>query len=76
MAHMVQTHDGMVLRDDWFIEDVEARLEDEWGFELTEAECLKVLELAARAFDATIGINWDAIDAAIEALYGDRRVQE
>jgi hypothetical protein len=69
---MVQTHDGWVLRNDWFIEDVEARLSDYWDFTLTEDECIKVLELVADAHDANDGINWDAIDAAIESLYGDR----
>lgn len=73
MAHMVETHDGWVLRDDWDIYDVQARLEDYWGFELTDAECTKVLKLVARSHDANVGINWDSIDAAIETLYGDRR---
>lgn len=72
MAHMVQTHDGWVLRNDWFIEDVQARLEDYWDFTLSEDECLEVLGLVADAHDANDGINWDAIDAAIECLYGDR----
>ena len=72
MAHMVQTHDGWVLRDDWFIEDVQARLEDYWDFTLSDDECLEVLGLVADAFDANIGINWDAIDAAIESLFGHR----
>jgi hypothetical protein len=76
MAHMVQTHDGWVLRDDWHVEDVEARLEDYWGFTLSDDECLKVLELVADSFDANDGINWDAIDAAIECLFGDRKVEE
>ena len=41
MAHMVQTHDGWVLRDDWFIDDVEVRLEDYFGgLTLTKAECV------------------------------------
>jgi hypothetical protein len=69
---MVQTHDGWVLRDDWFIEDVEARLSDYWDFTLSEDECLEVLNLVADAFDANIGINWEAIDAAIESLFGHR----
>ena len=72
MAHMVQTHDGWVLRNDWFIEDVQARLEDNWDFTLTEDECIKVLELVADAHDANIGVNWDAIDAAIQSLFGHR----
>jgi hypothetical protein len=76
MAHMVETHDGWVLRDDWHVEDVECRLEDYWGFELTEKECIEVLELVARSFDANDGVNWDAIDAAIEALFGDRKKEK
>ena len=69
MAHMVQTHDGWVLRNDWHIEDVQARLEDDWGFTLSDDECLKVLELVADSFDANDGINWDAIDAAIDLVH-------
>lgn len=76
MAHMVETHDGWVLRDDWHVEDVECRLEDYWGFELTEEECQRVLEKVADSFDATIGISWDSIDCAIQILYGDRKREE
>jgi len=73
MAHMVETHDGWVLRDDWHTEDVEARLEDYWGFTLTEDECVKVLDLVCESFDANHGISWDSIDEAIRTLYGDRQ---
>ena len=76
MAQMIQSHDGWVLRDEWTIYDVGTRLDDEWGFELTEDECLKVLQFVADNFDCNDGINWDAIDAGIEALYGDRKVEE
>ena len=76
MARMIQTHDGWVLRDDWYVDDVEARLADHWGFTLTQDECIKVLELVADSFDANDGVTWDAIDSAIEALYGDRKVDE
>lgn len=73
MAHMVQTHDGWVLRDDWFIDDVEVRLEDYFGgLTLTKAECVMVLQLVSDTFDATVGISWDSIDAAIVVLFGDR----
>jgi len=75
MAHMVQTHDGWVLRDDWFIDDVQARLEDYWDFTLTDEECVEVLMLVADSFDANIGITWDSIDAAIRSLFGDRGEQ-
>jgi hypothetical protein len=69
---MVQTHDGWVLRDDWFIDDVQARLEDYWDFSLTDEECVEVLMLVADSFDPNIGITWDSIDAAIRSLFGDR----
>ena len=76
MAHMVQTHDGWVLRDDWHVDDVQARLEDYWGFVLTDAECIRVLELVADSFDANDGITWGSIDAAIGALFGDRQLED
>ena len=76
MAHMVMTHDGWVLRDDWSIDDVQARLEDYWFFTLTEGECLRVLELAADSFDANVGINWEVIDSAIGTLFGDRQLED
>lgn len=72
MAHMVQTHDGWVLRDDWCVDDVQARIEDCWDFTLSDDECLDVLGLVADSFDANIGVNWDAIDAAIQSLFGHR----
>ena len=72
MAHLV-TEDGITfIRNDWYVDDVQARLEDNWDFTLTDDECIKVLELVADAHDANDGINWDAIDAAIASLYGDR----
>jgi hypothetical protein len=72
MAHLV-TEDGITfIRNDWYVDDVQARLEDNWDFTLTDDECIKVLELVADSHDANDGINWDAIDAAIECLYGDR----
>ena len=77
MAHIVIEEGYTILRDDWCIDDVRARLEDYWGFELTDEECAKVLTLVADAFDANIGVNWDAIDAAIQTLYADgTRIEE
>jgi hypothetical protein len=69
---MTDESDEVILRNDWFVDDVLARLEDNWDFTLTVDECIKVLQLVADAHDANIGINWDCIDEAIESLYGDR----
>jgi hypothetical protein len=76
MAHMEQKPDDeWVLRDDWHVEDVESRLEY-FGFELTEKECIEVLQLVAKTFDAEQGINWDSIDCAIDVLFGYRKEKE
>ena len=76
MARLIETHDGWVLRDDWYIDDVQARLQDYWGFTLTDGECLRVLELVANSFDANDGVTWGSIDAAIGALFGDRQLPD
>lgn len=76
MARLIETHDGWVLRDDWYIDDVQARLQDYWGFTLTDSECLRVLELVANSFDANDGVTWGSIDAAIGALFGDRQLPD
>ena len=44
--------------DWWHIEDVQSVAED-----LSDDEARKVLALMARKPDASIGINWDSIDA-------------
>ena len=68
MAHMVQENGKWVLRDDWSVEDVRSviecnGIEEAGGF--TEEDCVRVLELVAKAFDCNVGITWDVIDAAV-----------
>ena len=41
----------------WCIEDVKSIAED-----LTDEECRKVLQLAKKNHDATIGINWEVLE--------------
>jgi hypothetical protein len=68
MARMIKENDQWILRDDWSIEDVRNviecnEIEDAENF--TDEDCVRALQIAADAFDANIGINWDVIDCAI-----------
>jgi len=56
-----------ILRDDWDEADVHGQA-GEMDIELTDDEALEVMHLIARTFDAHIGVNWDVIGQAIEAV--------
>lgn len=65
MAHMSKDQQGhVVLRDNWYIEDVRSMLDE--GEELTDDECVQVLQAIADGFDANIGINWEVIRYQID----------
>jgi hypothetical protein len=75
MAYMVQENNKWILRDDWSVEDVVNVIEcnDIEGTEdFTEEDCVKVLELVAKAFDCNVGITWDVIDAAVHQHLGEK----
>ena len=48
----------------WQVDDVRGQRPD-----LTEEQCRQVLCAIKRGHDATIGINWDVIDAVADILY-------
>ncbi len=48
----------------WQVEDVRDQRPD-----LTDDQCREVLHQIERGHDATIGINWDVIDAVADMLY-------
>jgi DNA-binding FrmR family transcriptional regulator len=65
MAHVSKDQQGnVILRDDWHIEDVRSMLDE--GEELTDEECVQVLQAIADGFDANIGVNWEVIREHIE----------
>ena len=75
MAKMIFENDQWFLRDDWGIDDVRNTIECnniEEAENFTDEDCVRVLELAARAFDANYGINWDTIDAAVHQRLGEK----
>ena len=49
----------------WTIEDVQSLRES-----LTDEEAIAVLHHVDETHDANIGINWNSIEASIQALYG------
>lgn len=51
----------------WTTDDVFSRAED-LGYTLTDKQAKQVLMLAKSNHDATIGINWDVIDAYINEI--------
>lgn len=68
MAHIVKENGVTILRDDWYVEDVQDIDDD-----LTREEAEKVLHLAAETFNAEIGINWEVIENCINEVKGARK---
>jgi len=40
-------------------------------YEISEKQAIEIFELMGRRMDATIGINWDSIESAIEEFFND-----
>ena len=75
MAHLSKDQQGnIILRDDWYIEDVRSMLDE--GEELTDMECIQILESMADNFDANIGINWDVIRYEIDLTFKEKKENE
>lgn len=72
MAHLVelQNQDGtyFVIRDEWHEEDFQDRALERLNRSLTSQELRDAMDLVVRAHDAEVGINWDVIDGAFDAL--------
>jgi sulfur relay (sulfurtransferase) DsrC/TusE family protein len=65
MAKVIKENGFLVLRDDWDEDDIRS-VAEQMEIELTDGMVEEVMHWVAKAFDATIGINWDSIEAAIE----------
>lgn len=54
----------------WSLADIKMRIDEGYAdIEPTFENCKKVAKLIEEAHDATIGINWDVIDNAIEVVF-------
>jgi hypothetical protein len=62
----------MALAIRWTSEDVADRARER-GTDLTEEEAQEVLATAIGRHDASVGINWDVLDAHIDGLVADRK---
>ena len=71
MAKMIFENNVWHLSNNWDIDDVRSAIDYndiEEAKNFTDLDCVAVLELAANAFDANIGINWSVIEAAIKTI--------
>lgn len=73
MAQLKFDNNVWVLSNNWGIEDVRVVIACR-GVEDTfsDNDCVKVLQAVVRAFDSSIGINWDTIGAAIDIVSEQR----
>lgn len=73
MAHVTKNSKGeVVLRDDWFFVDIRSVTEKE----LTDEECIEVMENIADQHDANIGINWQVIEIWVNRLLEEKEKVE
>ena len=71
MAYIHTKPNGeVVIRDDWGKEDVQS-VADCMEVELTPAQVTRVMEVVVEAFDASVGINWDSFEMAIELVLAE-----
>lgn len=74
MAQMKFKADAWYLSDDWSIEDVRNVIDcRDIARDLTDEDCVRVLELVAEGFDANVGINWEVIEAALDSVISEKR---
>lgn len=67
MARVITLSGTPVLQDTWHIEDIVGKAEDRADpIALTDAQAVEIMHILARTHDASLGINWDVIDAAID----------
>jgi hypothetical protein len=72
MAHIVIEDGQTILRDDWGIEDVHSVAEC-MEVELTDEQAERVLHLAADAFDANTGINWNVMEHCVDICLNEEQ---
>jgi hypothetical protein len=72
MAHIHTLENGeVIIRDDWGTEDV-LSVADCMEVKLTPAQVTRVMDIVVESFDATVGINWDSFEMAIDLVLGDK----
>jgi hypothetical protein len=73
MAYLHTLDNGeVVVRDDWHEEDVLSVAEC-MEVEITPEQVKRVMRIVVKGFDATVGINWDSFEMAIEQVLGETK---
>ena len=68
MAKLITENGKLIIRDEWHEEDIQSVAEDNLDTTLTPEQMKKIMELIIKSFDASIGIDWEVIDSAIEQV--------
>lgn len=69
MAYLDYDDDGTItLHDNWYEFDIRDAAWEEFGASMDRDQVEAVMKLLVDSFDASIGINWGVIHAAIDQV--------
>jgi hypothetical protein len=69
MARIEKLENGeTIIRDDWGELDIQMVARDYFETTLTKDQVLQAMDIVVEGFDASIGVNWDVIEAAVEEV--------
>ena len=71
MARLIKGKQWVIL-DEWCEDDITDQCE-QIGVELSQDETRRVLEMIVKIHDCEIGINWNSINSAIDAVLEARK---
>ena len=71
MARLIKGKQWVIL-DEWCEDDITDQCE-QIGVELSQDETRRVLEMIVKIHDCEIGINWNSINSAIDAVLEARQ---
>jgi hypothetical protein len=74
MAKVIRENGVLILRDDWYEEDIRS-VAEEMGIELTDGMVEETMHLIAKSFDANIGVNWESIEASIDVIVSKETIR-
>lgn len=70
MAHIIKNPCGnYILRDDWDISDIIDHADDR-HIVVSEEQALRIMEYIVSGYNPEIGINWEVVDMATDAVLG------
>lgn len=74
MARLIKSQSikQWIVRDEWCEDDITDQCE-QIGVELSQDETRRVLEMIVRTHACEIGINWNSINSAIDAVLEARQ---